>query len=83
MLRGDGTIKRMRQLSAPVLCMAQIDSQLVAGCQDGVVYVLNTQLQPVKALQLEPPITHFATAKVGGMPIILAAANGSLVGLQP
>jgi len=83
MLRGDGTIKRMRQLSAPVLCMAQIDSQLVAGCQDGVVYVLNAQLQPVKALQLQPPITHLATAKVGGMPIILAAANGSLVGLQP
>jgi len=58
LLNADGSVKTMRQLSAPVLSLAVAGTRIVAGCRDGIVYELDAQLQPVKAAKLGGPVTQ-------------------------
>jgi hypothetical protein len=81
-LNADGTVKVMRKLSAPVLSLAVVGKQLVAGCRDGMVYLLDGQLQPQRAIKLGGPVTYLATVESGGVPMTIAAAGEAVVALQ-
>jgi hypothetical protein len=83
LLNGDGTVKAMRKLGAPVLSLALSGTQLVAGCRDGMVYLLDAQLQPQQAIKLDGPVTQLAVADAGGRPTFITAAGEAVVALRP
>lgn len=82
LLQSDGSIKTMKRLSAPVLSLARLGQQLIAGCRDGMLYVLNAHLEPQQAFSLGSPITHLSIAEYKGEKIILAAASDRIEAFQ-
>ncbi|MBU0607859.1 MAG: VCBS repeat-containing protein, partial [Armatimonadetes bacterium] len=81
-LSGDGSVKTMRKLSAPVLSLALAGKFIIAGCRDGIVYELDAQLQPVKAAKLAGPVTQMTVLDMGGLALVAVGAGEAVVALE-
>jgi hypothetical protein len=80
LLDAEGKAKATARIDGAVLSLAALDApqgkRLVAGCRDGMVYVLDGALKPLSSLKMNGPVTWMVVQKGKDGKQTLVSAGG-------
>lgn len=87
LIGADGKAKATQRLGSAVLSLAVLgdgpQKRLVAGCRDGMVYLLDSNLKPVGGYKMSGPVTWMTTLKDKAGKQTLVAAGGEALAAIP